>query len=141
LHTKESLGQRSLSHFACAAFMEWPEFVNLSGRVYDGTGHDLRGPFSVEVVDQNHPVTRGLGAEFQTVDELYTCLTGDREINLLCRGMSKKKKTYPPLVMVCEPGKGRTFHSALGHDVEAHASDAVKQLFRQGTAWAAGLEP
>ena len=39
-------------------------------------------------------------------------------------------------------GRGRVFHCVLGHDVKAlRAAPEVLELFRRGTAWAAGLEP
>ncbi len=129
-----------MSHFACGAFMEWPEFVDLSGRIWSRGGHDRRGPFTVDVVDQKHPVTRGLGASFKTDDELYWCLTGEPKIHLLCDAMSTMKKSRQPQALVFEPGKGRTFHCTLGHDVKAYDADEVRRLYRQGTAWAAGLE-
>jgi len=37
------------------------------------------------------------------------------------------------------PGKGRTFHCALGHDPRAFG-ETVLTLYRRGTIWAAGLE-
>jgi type 1 glutamine amidotransferase len=36
-------------------------------------------------------------------------------------------------------GKGRIFHSPLGHDADAIRNSAVSELFRRGAAWAAGL--
>ena len=132
-------GGMCLSHFACGAFMEWPEFVNLSGRIWSRGGHDPRRPFTVKVVDQKHPITRGLGAEFQTDDEVYWCLTGEPDIHLLCNAMSTVKKANQPQALVFEPGKGRTFLCTLGHDVKAFDANEVKQLYRQGAAWAAGL--
>jgi type 1 glutamine amidotransferase len=44
------------------------------------------------------------------------------------------------MVFVLTPGKGRAFHCVLGHDVKA-LNGPVQQLYRRGTAWAAGLEP
>ena len=132
-------GGMCLSHFACGAFMEWPEFVNLSGRIWSRGGHDPRRPFTVKVVDQKHPITRGLGAEFQTDDEVYWCLTGEPDIHLLCNAMSTVKQANQPQALVFEPGKGRTFLCTLGHDVKAFDADEVRRLYRQGAAWAAGL--
>lgn len=132
-------GGLCLSHFACGAFMEWPEFVNLSGRIWSRGGHDPRRPFTVNVVDQAHPVTRGLGASFQTDDELYWCLTGGTDIHLLCEALSTDKKTKQPQALVLEPGKGRTFLCTLGHDVKAYEAQEVRRLYRQGAAWASGL--
>ena len=66
-------------HFACGAFQGWPEFEKLVGRVYDPNmrPHDPHGAFEVRITDANHPIMQGLKA-FETTDELYTCLAGQR---------------------------------------------------------------
>jgi type 1 glutamine amidotransferase len=82
----------ALVHFACGAWhQEWPEFENLAGRVWFGSDpgpgkrqHDPYGPFRVEIVKTEHPIVRGM-ADFDTQDELYTCLTGDHPIQVLAR--------------------------------------------------------
>ena len=43
------------------------------------------------------------------------------------------------MAFVLNVGKGRVFHCPLGHDVKAFVAPAVRELFRRGTAWAAGL--
>ncbi|MGA2069098.1 MAG: ThuA domain-containing protein [Thermoguttaceae bacterium] len=131
-----------LVHFACGAFQEWPEFVQLAGRVWNPKlrPHDPYGKFRVEIADQEHPITRGM-TPFDTSDELYTCLEGGVPIHVLATAVSKvDRKTYP-MAFVLEPGKGRTFHCVLGHDVRAFAAAGVGDLYRRGTAWAARLEP
>lgn len=135
-------GGAVLVHFACGAFQEWPEFVQLAGRVWDPKlrGHDPHGTFRVNIVDARHPITRGFSS-FDVVDELYTCLAGDTPITLLATAVSQvDKKTYP-MAFVLSYGQGRVFHSPLGHDVRAFHTPAVGELFRRGTAWAAGLSP
>ena len=133
-------GGMVLSHFACGTFLEWPEFVNLSGRIWNGQGHDRRQAFELEVVDAAHPVTDGLPGKFETYDELYFCLKGEPEVHELCRAMSQVKNEYHPQAFVYEPGQGRVFMSTLGHDVQAFEAREVCRLYRQGVAWAAGLE-
>jgi len=127
-------------HFACGAFQDWPEFRNLAGRVWDpnARAHDPQGPFRVDITDTNHPITAGMKS-FQTEDELYTCLTGDRPIKLLATAKSKVDGKDYPMAFVFEYGKGRVFHSALGHDAKAISNPNVAELFRRGCAWAAGL--
>ncbi|MHC4745277.1 MAG: ThuA domain-containing protein [Planctomycetota bacterium] len=131
-----------LVHFACGAFQEWPEFVELAGRVWDPKlrGHDPHGRFAVKVTDAEHPVMRGID-QFETVDELYTCLTGDTPIKVLAEARSKVDGKDYPMAFVLNYGKGRVMHSVLGHDVRAFAAPEVKRLFRNACAWGAGLEP
>lgn len=130
-------------HFACGAWHgEWPEFVQILGRVYDPKlpPHDPYGRFTVRVVDPDHPVTRGLGS-FDTTDELYTCLAGAEPIHVLATATSVLDKRDHPMVFVREYGQGRVFLTTLGHDVRAITNSAVPELIRRGTAWASGLQP
>lgn len=130
-----------LVHFACGAFQEWPEFVELAGRVWNPKlrGHDPHGRFRVEIVDRKHPITAGM-ADFETTDELYTCLDGKTPITVLASARSKVDDRDYPIAFVLEYGKGRVFHCVLGHDVQSLQPEAVQTLFRRGTAWTAHLE-
>ncbi|MBN1845176.1 MAG: ThuA domain-containing protein [Sedimentisphaerales bacterium] len=129
-----------LVHFACGAFQDWPEFVELAGRVWDPQlrPHDPHGPYRVDVLDGGHPIVRGLES-FETIDELYTCLAGDRPIELLATARSKVDGRDYPMAFVLKYGEGRVFHSPLGHDVAALSVPAVQMLFRRGCAWCAGI--
>ena len=131
-----------LVHFACGAFQGWPEFVNIAGRVYNPKlrGHDPYGKFTVEIADPAHPITKGM-QPFETTDELYTCLAGSPEIHVVATATSKLDKKDYPMAFVHQCGKGRVFHCVLGHDAKALRVAAVQELYRRGTAWAAGLEP
>jgi type 1 glutamine amidotransferase len=127
-------------HFGCGAFQDWPEFVNLAGRVWDpkARAHDPQGAFGVNITDKDHPITRGMKS-FETEDELYTCLAGDRPVDMLATARSKVDGKEYPMAFVLKYGKGRVFHSALGHDAKAISNSNVAELFRRGCAWAAGL--
>ncbi len=128
-----------LLHFACGAFEDWPEFRNLAGKVWDKKNtHDPYGSFTVRIVDRQHPVTRGL-QDFVTRDELYICLTGERPVQVLAVARSVKTGRDHPMAFVFSYGRGRVFHTPLGHNVESIRGAA--ELIRRGTAWAAGLEP
>jgi uncharacterized protein len=133
-----------MTHFACGAWhKEWPEFKDLAGRVWFGADggrqHDPHGKFMVEIADKNHPITQGL-EPFETLDELYTCLMGDAPIHVVAKATSKVDKKDYPMAFVLDYGKGRVFHTVLGHDARAYTnSPGVGELMRRGCAWAAGL--
>jgi putative membrane-bound dehydrogenase-like protein len=133
-------GGMVMIHFACGGFQGWPEFRNLAGRIYDRTNtHDPRGPFTVELAQTNHAITRGL-APFQVDDELYICLTGEKPVEVLATARSKVTRRDHPMAFVHSYGKGRVFQTPLGHDVKALRSGRTLDLIRRGTLWAAGLE-
>lgn len=131
-----------LVHFACGAFQDWPEFRSLAGRSYDPKlpPHDPFGTFRVEIANPNHPITKGL-KPFDTTDELYTCLAGDRPIDVLATAKSKVDGKDYPMAFSFAYGKGRVFHSPLGHDAAAFSNPAVAELLRRGCAWTAGIAP
>lgn len=141
-----------LVHFACGAFqvkpagsdtyVEWPEFRNLAGRVWDPKSrpHDPYGRFHVDIPDTHHAITQGLQG-FDTTDELYTCLVGERPIDILATAKSKVDGKDYPMAFSFNCAKGRVFHSPLGHDVAAFDNPGVAELMRRGCAWVAGLDP
>ena len=131
-----------LVHFACGAFQQWPEFEELAGRVWDPKlrGHDPHGKFTVRITDNKHPAMMGM-TNFETVDELYTCLTGNIPIKVLAKARSRVDDKDYPMAFVLDYGKGKVFHSVLGHDVQALANPHVGRLFRNACAWSAGLKP
>lgn len=134
-------GGLGVLHFACFAFRDWPGYADLAGRVWDRRrGHDPRGPFKVEIADPDHEVTRGLDA-FMADDELYTCLSGERPVRTLAHARSVVNGETHPMAFVFDAGKGRVFHSPLGHDVKAFRMPGTSALLRRGVAWAAGLPP
>jgi hypothetical protein len=127
----------------------------MAGRVWFGIPappdrhqHDPYGRFTVEIAEIDHPITAGL-ADFDTTDELYTCLAdADVPITVLAEATSKVDgKTYP-MAFVLDYHRGRVFHCVLGHNVtslsgddsEREGSDGPARLIRQGTAWTARLE-
>ena len=133
-----------LVHFACGEWHdEWPAFGQVAGRVWAGPNvhqHDPYGPFRVELAKPQHPILQGL-SDFDTQDELYTCLTGDAPIEILAQAKSKANGKYYPMAFISSCAQGRTFHCTLGHDVKALSVESVQELYRRGCAWAAGLPP
>jgi uncharacterized protein len=121
---------------------EWQGFVKVAGRVWDPgkRAHDPYGEFLVRILQTGHPATNGL-AGFTTTDELYTCLAGDTEIQVLAEATSKVDQQAYPMAFVLSPGQGRVFHSPLGHDVRALEAPGARQLYLQGTIWATGTNP
>jgi type 1 glutamine amidotransferase len=134
-----------LVHFSSGAFYDWttkkvdPAFCEIAGRVWNPAcrGHDPHGTFTVNIADKGHPIAKGL-SDYEQIDELYTCIEGPAPIHVVATGVSKVDKKVYPLAFVLNPGKGRTFHCALGHCPKSF-NEPTKQLFRQGVLWSIGL--
>ncbi|MCL4190510.1 MAG: ThuA domain-containing protein [Thermoguttaceae bacterium] len=127
-----------IQHLASASFKEWPEFGKLAGRhwVMGKSGHGPRSVFKANVVDGEHPITKGL-ADFDVDDELYAKLEGDEPIHVLVTADSDWSKRTEPLVFTREYGEGRVVHNAFGHDAKAIETPSVTKLIVRGVEWAA----
>lgn len=122
----------------------WPEVQAIFGRAWNPNrlhGHDPYGSFRVEITGTEHPITKGM-ASFETEDELYTCLVSEGPpVEVLAKARSKVEGKEHPMVLVNHYGRGRVFLCVLGHDVKSLSVAPVQELYRRGTAWAAGVSP
>lgn len=121
----------------------WSEFEEMSGlcwRTEEGhtpkAGHDRYGPYTVEIVDKEHYITRGQ-EDFPITDELYHSLTKYSDFHVLAQAFSKDMNAYYPIMFVREQGKGRVFHTVLGHDSGSMNAGGFKNTTARGALWAA----
>lgn len=108
-----------------------------------GSGHGAKHAFKVIVRDAEHPITKGMPKEWMHApDELYHGLRGPiGEMHLLATAYSDKAKggtgDHEPMIWTSSYGKGRVFHTPMGHDLDGmHCVGFVATLLR-GTEWAA----
>lgn len=105
----------------------------------DGSGHRYTGEFPVVVRDVEHPVTKGMPREWMHArDELYDNMRGPIEnVHLLATAYSKGTKGHEPMIWTVSYGKGRVFHTPMGHDVTAMRCLGFIGTLQRGTEWAA----
>ena len=105
--------------------------------------HGKRVPFQITVRDSSHPITKGLPPVWMHQgDELYARLRGPgRNMTVLATAFSDPQNNGSgrdePQLMVLSYGKGRVFHTTLGHDLNALSSVGFVVTLQRGTEWAA----
>jgi type 1 glutamine amidotransferase len=105
--------------------------------------HGARLPFAVTVRDAEHPITKGLPPVWMHAgDELYARMRGPGEnMTILATAFSDPKNQGTghdePILMVLSYGKGRVFHTTMGHDLPALSCVGFIATFQRGTEWAA----
>jgi hypothetical protein len=156
-------------HGADNAFPGWPAFNEMTGlggwrqrdaaagpRWYFKDGkltsdaapgpaglHGLRKPFRITARAPDHPIMRGLPAEWMHApDELYTRLRGPgKNMTVLATAYADPANRGTgfdePMLMALNWGKGRIFHTTLGHDALALSCIGFVTTLRRGAEWAA----
>lgn len=108
-----------------------------------GSGHRYTGDFQITIRDAEHPITKGMPREWMHArDELYDNMRGPiQNVRLLATAYSDKAKKgtgeHEPMIWTVDYGKGRVFHTPMGHDVNAMRCIGFIGTLQRGTEWAA----
>ncbi len=152
-------------HAANNSFPDWPEYNEMSGvggwggrdeksgpylrlratgwikdlTAGKGGSHGPQHEFIVDVRDPQHPIVAGLPVQWMHAkDELYDSLRGPAvNVTVLASAMSNRTNEHEPMLMVIPYGKGRVFHTTLGHFVDAVNGVGFQVTLQRGVEWAA----
>lgn len=105
----------------------------------NGGAHGAQHEFVVEIQNADHPITRGMPAKWlHAQDELYSRLRGPAEnVDILSASKSDLTGELEPNMMVLRHGKGRVFHTTLGHADYSMLERGFYTILQRGTEWAA----
>lgn len=108
-----------------------------------GGHHGPQHPFSIVVRDTEHPITKGMPREWMHVnDELYDKLRGPgTNMRILATAFADTAKggtgRHEPMIFTIEYGKGRVFHTPMGHGNDSQECVGFIATLQRGTEWAA----
>jgi hypothetical protein len=123
----------------------WEEFPALVGGVWSEenprSAHGVRHTFTVRFRRPEHPIAAGMPAAFSATDELYHDLRMHPSAQVLATAFSASETggtgQEEPVLWVVEYGRGRVFHTTLGHDLNALVEPGFVATFARGAEWAA----
>jgi type 1 glutamine amidotransferase len=142
-------------HLALGAFYHWGEWEKMSGGNWrDGRGHhSAQHDFDVDLIDMDHPITRGLKTPLHMEDdELYANLIYQPEgsYHVLATAYDDHSLygenvrqpipgpgIHQPILWTVDYGQGRVFVTTLGHDGEDVLHPTFVNTFTRGAEWAA----
>ncbi|NIE86203.1 MULTISPECIES: ThuA domain-containing protein [unclassified Burkholderia] len=129
-------------HGAAAAFRASLRYHMVLGGSFieHPAGEGYPHPYRVELLDRDHPVTRGV-ADFEVRSEQYYMQVDPN--NHVLADTTFDGKPFPwlagkrsPVAWVRNWGAGRVFYHSIGHDTGNLACPQVRRLTRQGLQWA-----
>jgi type 1 glutamine amidotransferase len=136
-------------HSASGSEREWPYFWEVLGGKF--LYHPKLQPFTVRVVDHDHPATKSMPASFQWEDECYHIEYLNPDLHpLLVTDPAKlddpQRKKHPfslvgdamPLSWYQQYDGGREFYCALGHKKEHYQNPILYNHILNGILWAMG---
>ena len=104
-----------------------------------GGSHGAQQEFVVEMLNLTHPITAGMPVRWlHAKDELYDSLRGPAEnVEVLAYAFSVKSQKNEPMIMTLSYGKGRVFHTPMGHADYSMKCVGFQSVMLRGTEWAA----
>ncbi len=126
------------AHAAADTFHGFPAYIEMIGAEFETHGAQVEVEGLIE--DDNHPATKVFNKQpFKAFDEIYIFKNYDwKKVHALI-GMDKHPNTKAPgyyaLSWCKEYGKGRVFHTSLGHRVDIWQKPWYQEHVLGGILW------
>ena len=121
-----------------ASWYNWQDWEAFNHELVGGgsRSHENLQPFTVEIIQPNHPLMKNVPASFEVVDELYRAeLTPDAEASVLAIGRSHETGAIYPVIWIRTQGPATIVVNTLGHDDRTHNLAAYKQFLANTRSW------
>ncbi len=133
------------AHSAADTYHEYQPYWEMLGGTFNGHPWGSNQTVTVTVHDQNHPVSKPWGSEFEITDEIYRFKNWQPEkvrvlMSLNMAKTSLKQPYQVPIAWVKNYGEGKVLHMSLGHREELWANEKYMQSLLGGVKWMLGLE-
>ncbi|MFT4692103.1 MAG: type 1 glutamine amidotransferase [Limisphaerales bacterium] len=111
-----------------------------------GGSHAAQHPFQIQIRNADHPITKGMPKTWMHAkDELYFFLRGPaKNVEILATTHATAQREsgrHEPMMMTIKYGKGRVFHTPMGHARDAKAPAFLCTGFittvQRGAEWVA----
>lgn len=119
-------------HSASFCFQNSPWYIETVGGQFKSHG---TGDFTATIVDKESPIMDGIN-EFETWDETYVHSQLNPDMHVLMERVDESGKE--PYTWTLEPGKGRVFYTAYGHNEKTWEKEDFQNLVANGILWAVG---
>jgi type 1 glutamine amidotransferase len=122
----------------------WAAFSDMLGMSWkiENIGHAKRHIFTVEWVDHDNPISRGLPPTFVANDELYHKIDLKPNAHVLATAFDDPNNPggtgkVQPAIWTVPFGQGRVVMIVIGHDLLAMSQPGFMDVFARATEWAA----
>ncbi len=133
------------THSAADTFKEYEPYWEMLGGTFDGHPWGSGEKVTVTVHDQQHPVSKPWGPEFEIQDEIYKFKHWQPEkvrvlMSLNMAKTAHKEAYHVPVALVKDYGDGKVLHMSLGHNESVWANPTYRQSLLGGINWILGNE-
>ena len=134
------------THSAADTLGDFKPYWDMIGGTFNGHPWNAGETVAITVHDQNHPLSKPWGSEFEIKDEIYQFKNWQPEKVrvLMSLNMAKcklKKDYHVPIAWVKEYGEGKALHMSLGHREDVWENPTYQQSLLGGIKWILNREP
>ncbi len=133
------------AHSAADTYHNYEPYWDMIGGTFNGHPWNANSTVTITVHDQEHPMSRPWGSEFEIQDEIYQFKHWQPEkvrvlMSLNMAKTSLRKPYHVPIAWVKNYGEGKVAHMSLGHREEVWENATYRESMLGAVRWILNLE-